>query len=93
MMAIMGLAGLLRFASCRWRWLGTAASVTWCASISVFGLGFILAGLFDRESIAGGIPLLPTSFNQALGSLAFIACGLGILALLPRLFRHQQDYG
>lgn len=93
MMAVIALSGILRFASLRVRWLGTVASLVWCGGFSMFGLGFILIGFFEGGSISGGIPLLPKPVNQALGSAVFIIAGLVVLALMPKLFRHQQKHG
>lgn len=94
MMATVGLSGLLRFVSLRlrWRWLSVAASLVWCAGFAMFALGFILAGIFDRDGIAGGIPLLPQSFNQALGAAVFIIAGVVIVAFLPKLYRFHQEH-
>ncbi len=93
MMAVMGLSGLLRFIAIKLPILNSASALLWSFAIIMFGFSFILVGIFEKDSIVGGIPLIPAYFNRWVGAVFFICIGTILILLTPKLYRYKRDNG
>ncbi len=93
MFATLGLSALLRFVAIKLPFFNSISALIWTLSTIMFGSGFVWIGVFEKDSINGGIPLVPASINQWLGSLFFILLGCIVVLLSPKIYRYKRDNG